>query len=611
MKRSAAVSLALFLLAGCGGGGSGSVPAASKTAAQSKVTGSVVISIPVASTTTQSVPRSVRYPQFVSPGASSVELSINGSSNTNFDVSTSSSLCLTNPNTGLRNCTLSFAAPAGNDTFVFLIFQGPNGTGSQLASATSSQTIVAGTAFNFTVALNAAIGTLLIQINASHGTSNCVGEPTFEAQNIINEGCAGSGGVTVSVEDPSGAPITGSAPYAVPINFTTNDPSITASPAQITAPGQTETVSYNGAPFAAGITNQAIITATAGGQVSQTTFPIRRSYLYVANSNDPIGSGSLPTGGGNVSVYPYGYSGAGAPLRTYIGGASLLQTPFKPLVDAAGNLYVIDNGTPAGPSSFDPTILVYGPQTATGSISPPPLRQITHLGAIGATNGCTDMEFDPTGQFLFVACATQINVFPISANGTASSVFSTEFQDDDLATETGLAFDQSGNLYISDDSLNVIDIVGAPVATTGPYHPVAGSHQIAASSGAWPASLSVISMVVDESGALYTPFFYLSSGAGAPDAVAELAIWPGTSLPCTNCAPGATLTGTPFTTHAVVAITLDPAGEAYVVNNTTNAVSVFSHASVSGSSASNVTPARTIVNAAQGAVGPIGMTVGP
>ena len=127
-------------------------------------------------------------------------------------------------------------------------------------------------------------------------------------QNTINEGCAGSGSVTVAVEDPSGAAITGSAPYAVPINFTTNDPAITSPERRrstITAPGQTETVSYNGAPFAAGITNQAIITATAGGQTSQTTFPIRRSYLYVANRQcDTIGIRSLPAGGGNVSVYP-------------------------------------------------------------------------------------------------------------------------------------------------------------------------------------------------------------------------------------------------------------------------------------------------------------------
>jgi hypothetical protein len=166
-------------------------------------------------------------------------------------------------------------------------------------------------------------------------------------------------------------------------------------------------------------------------------------------------------------------------------------------------------------------------------------------------------------------------------------------------------------LYISDDSLNEIDIVAAPLATTGGPHAVAGSHSIAAANGAWPTTVVTISMFIDDTGALYVPFFFLSSGAGPPDAVAELAIWPGSSLPCTSCGPGATFTGTPFTTHAVVGIALDPEGEAYVVNNTTNAISIFSRASVSGSSASNVTPARVITNTAQGAVGPLGMTVGP
>ena len=98
LNKSAAVALAFVLLAGCGGGGGGSssVPAGSHTSTQSKAaTGSVVISIPVASTTTQSLSRTVRYPQFVSPGASSVELSINGGPDTNFDVSATSSLCTT------------------------------------------------------------------------------------------------------------------------------------------------------------------------------------------------------------------------------------------------------------------------------------------------------------------------------------------------------------------------------------------------------------------------------------------------------------------------------------------------------------------------------------
>jgi hypothetical protein len=608
MKHSLALALGLSLLAGCGGGGSGSsnVPGTAKTQAKT-ATGSVVISIPTGTTTAQTS-RTVRYPQFVSPGASSVALSINGAADTLFDVSATSTLCTTVA--GLRNCSISFGAPAGADTFAFEIFQNPNGAGALLATATSSQTIVAGQAFNFTVALNAAIGTLLLTIVPQHGNMNCPAEPNFVSQNVINEGCTGSAPVTIAVEDPSGAPITGSAPYAVPITFTTNDPTLTASPTQITAPGQTETVSYNGGAFAAGITNQAIFTATAGGQTAQTTFPIRRSYLYVANSNAPFGT--MPPGNGNIAVYAYGATGNPSPIRTYQGGSTLIKSPIKPLVDATGNLYVLDNGIPGGPTSFDPTILVFGPTNATGTITAAPLRQISHLALIGANTGCSDMAFDPTGQFIFVSCNTQINVFPITANDIASNVFSTEFQDDSLSTQTGLAFDPSGDLYISDDSLNVIDIVAAPVATTGAFHFVNGSFSLTASGGSWPATVTAINLATDNSGTLYAPLMFLSPTSNpVSDGQAELGIWRSPPLPCNNCAPSAALTGTPFTTHANTGITLDPPGNVYVGNTFTNQISVFSRATVTGASASNLTPVRTIANTTSGATAPYGMAVGP
>jgi hypothetical protein len=602
MKHSLALALGLTLLAGCGGGGGGSssVPGAAKAQAKA-ATGSVVISIPTGTTTAQGL-RTVRYPQFVSPAASSVAVSINGGTDTMYDVSATSPLCTLVA--GLRNCTLSFGAPAGADTFAFEIFQGPNGTGALLATATSSQTIAAGQAFNFTVALNAAIGTLLLTIVPQHGQMNCPAEPNYVSQNVINEGCSGGAPVTVAVEDPSGAPITGSAPYAVPINFTTNDPTLTASPTQITAPGQTETVSYNGGAFAAGITNQATFTATAGGQTTQTTFPIRRSYLYVASANVPPGAPTL-IGGGNVAVYQYGASGGTAPVRVYSGANTGLQTPIKPLVDAAGNLYVLDGGTGSGPG-YNGTINVFAPTTNTGNINVAPIRTINNLSSLSSQQ-CTDMTFDPTGTFLFVACGTEIQVFPASQNGLASSVVSTQMEDDNAGTQTGLAFDASGDLYISDDSFNAIWIIPAPLPTSGAFHSINGPNSMVPPNS-WVASNAPFSLAIDNNGVLYAPIFFLSPVSGGPDATAELAIW--RNVPCLNCAPTATLTGSPFTTHAVGSITLDPTGNAYVVNPFTNVVTEFSQATVSGASANNPAVMRTLTIAA-GATGAFGMTVGP
>src|ERR1700730_3381443 len=91
MKRVLVLSLALLLLAGCGGGGGGSagtVPGSPAIPARSSP-GSVVISI----LTSVAEASKVRYPQFVSPNAQSVALSINGVSDTFFEVSAISSLC--------------------------------------------------------------------------------------------------------------------------------------------------------------------------------------------------------------------------------------------------------------------------------------------------------------------------------------------------------------------------------------------------------------------------------------------------------------------------------------------------------------------------------------
>ncbi len=602
MNKSSALALAVILLAGCGGGGGGSVPAASQASTQSKtVAGSVVISIPVASTstTTQSVTRPVRYPQFVSPAASSVELSVNGGTDINFDVSTTSSLCTTV--SGLRNCTLSFSAPASaptsaGDTFAFLVFSGPNGTGNQLASATKTQPIAAGTAFNFSVALNAAIGTLLIGL-VSNNNSTCPAEPTYEGQNIINEGCGGSATVMVTVEDPSGSQITGSAPYAVPINFTTNDPAITASPAQITAPGQAETVTYSGAAFAAGITNLAVISATAGGQVSQANFPIRRSYLYVARAAAQPGASTLP-GGGSIAVYPYGASGTTVPLRTISIG---LSTPVAVQIDATGNIYVLDNGTAASPI-FNPSIVVY-PPGAGASTSPSLVIGNMGNGGVTGNQACSSMVFDTNASHLFVACGSITIVFPVPFSGSANALttFSTEWEDDDAGFASGFAFDPSGNLYLADSSDNAIDIIASPVQNNGPYNGAEdGSHTLNGPPGtSWPASMLPLSEYVDGSGVLYAAL------VGSPG---ELAVW--NNVPCTNCAPTSIFTGGVFASGEEGGLTLDPAGNAYLVNPTTNVVTEFSRATMTGGSSANPTVLRTL-NLAVTPTGAFGMTVGP
>ena len=598
MKSSKlALVLATLWLAGCGGGGGSNTTPATPAKAQSQsVRGSVVISIPVG--TGKSTSSRVRYPQFVSPNASSVALSINGGADAFYDVSATSSLCTTVA--GARNCTLSFGAPAGSDTFAFLVFSGPNGSGSQLASATSSQTIASGQPFNFTIALNAAIGTVVANV-VGGAMGNCPGYINGNS-NTINEGCPGFATGTFTVMDPSGAVVTGTAPYASPITITASDPSLSASPNTITAPGQTSTLTYNGAVFATNVTTSIIFDLNVSGVAIPVAVPVRRSYLYVANSNAPIGT--TPAGGGNVAVYTFGASGGTPPTRLL----TSLTTPTKAITDNVGNLYVLDNGIPTAGPAFNASIFVFAPG-ATGTAAP--IRTIYNMNTITA-QPCSDMVFDPTGAFLFVACGSQIQVFPITANGSASSVVSTEMTDDSAATMTGMAFDPSGSLYFSDDQFNAIFYVPPPVPTSGAFHYIGGSSSMQPPSS-WPNTLDPGYMAIDAQTTLYAPFFYQNQSSGAPDTIAELGIWKSSTLPCTNCPPSASLTGSPFSTHAVTGVALDAADNVYVGNIFTNQITEFSAATISGASLGTTGAVlRTLNNTGAGqATGTLGLWVGP
>jgi hypothetical protein len=606
MKRpQLALVLTTILLAGCGGGGNGgsSTPAAPKSQPQS-VTGSVVISIPNGTGSTSS--SKVRYPQFVSPNAQSVAMNVNGGSDTIFNVGAGSSLCSTST-AGTRNCTLTFGAPVGSDTFGFLIFSGTNGTGSQLASATTTQTIAAGTPFNFTVAMNAAVGTMIINFTAvtNSGTMTCPDQSS--GFNGITEGCAGSAPMTVTVEDPSGATITGTAPFAGPISVAGNDPSLSAAPNQITAPGQTVTLSYSGVPFTT-MTNAAIVTLTAGGQTAQLSVPAEESNLYVANSN--AAPGMTPTGGGNVVVYRYGVSGAAAKLRTLTGG---LTNPVQPLLDSSGNLWVLDNGPYTTYSQ--PYINVYAPG-ATGGATP--IKQITNFDAVDTNSACETMTFNPAQTELLVSCDDQtIHVLSISnftATTTAAALQTVSLNDDSWGgPPVGMAFDNSGNLYVADPaSSSIAQYVVATLPTSGIYQIIGSTHYMTGGFDQWPATVSPLALLVDNAGTLYSSIAYFNSTAGAPDASNEIALWNTTTIPCTNCTPTAGIGGTPFTIHAPVGLALDPEGELYVSNPFTDTIYVISRATLVAANGSIVNPpiSRTInTGASPGA--PNGMVVGP
>ncbi|HXP94785.1 MAG TPA: hypothetical protein VN905_15030 [Candidatus Binatia bacterium] len=619
--RPALALLAALFITSCGGGSGGSSavsPAApgapGSTSQQKTVSGSIVLSIP-----TQTSSSKVRYPQFVSPNASSVSIVANGGTAQIFDVSATSSLCTTT--SGARTCTLTFGAPVGSDTIVLTIFSGPNGTGATLATTTTTTTVTAGTPFNVTVAMNAAIGTVIATITpGTGGNCNLLGGVKVQIPESCPSNTSGNNAsLTVAADDPSGAQITGTAPYATPIQVSGNDPSLSASPTSITAPGQTVTLSYSGAPLAQSLGNTATISLTIGSQVVPVSIPILRANLYVANSNCPPPCSSGSPGGGNIEVYPFGASGSATPIRTLAGSSTSLSNPLAPLLDASGNLYVLDNGPYTTQSH--PLILVFA-AGANGNVAP--MRQITQIASIDSNQACENFTSDPTGQYLLVACddifSNGIHVFLASSNSIAASAQTATLK---CATSCfshtiGMAFDPSGNLWVAETGNNdIFSFAHGTFSMTGTNQMITPQTTLNGTSGIpWPgnptpgpAYINPLGLGFDTSGNMYVDIVNAFNTTGG-DALNRVSIWNSSTLPgCNNCVPNITLSGTPFTTHFPAGMAGDYGGNLYVGNQVTNTINVFAKSSL-GSSAANLPILRTI-NTGSSPNSPGGITIGP
>jgi hypothetical protein len=302
-------------------------------------------------------------------------------------------------------------------------------------------------------------------------------------------------------------------------------------------------------------------------------------------------------------VYRFGAAGSPTPARVLSGTNTGFVTPAIPLVDTSGNLYVLDNGV--GPI-FNPTIKIFAPGVS-GNVAP--VRQILSLGPVTGNSRCSDMIFDPTGQFLVLACGADAYTFPVNTTGTAPTA-TQEFENESGAGISGMAFDLSGNFYIADTNFNSIFLVGQLPTTPG-FH-FTGEIGSMDNGTDWPSTLAPLQIVVDNSGTLYAPLWFQNASPGAADNSAELAIWKSSSL-CNNCGPSATLVGAPFITHAVAGITIDSAGTIYVVNPFTGLITEFSASTIAAASlaTSNATPLRTISDTSTSSTTPIGMAIGP
>jgi len=163
------------------------------------------------------------------------------------------------------------------------------------------------------------------------------------------------------------------------------------------------------------------------------------------NSVSTDGTGQIYAGGTGTApeilVYAAASSGAATPLRTIVGGTGSFTYPASMAIDSSGLLYVADGGdTPAGnaPSNM---IAVFS-ASATGNATPIRLIQ----GPLTQIDEARQIALDAAGN-LYVANQGDgsILVFAPGANGNVAParVISTG----GINGSTGIAVDAGGNVY--------------------------------------------------------------------------------------------------------------------------------------------------------------------
>jgi hypothetical protein len=322
MKSRALAIAALFLLAGCGGGGSSPATSPAPTPNNPQQSGTpqtvnFTVSFPIGAKPSSSK----RAPQYVSPNSTQIRVqvnSVNGGAPPAWvpaDVTTPLTFGGGSPNCsvsgGTATCTIPAAAPPGTVNYTV---SAEDAVPHVLARHTQNVTIVQGTNNTPTITLNGVVATVNVSL------------PALTA-NTSQSGAA----VTWSALDASGAQIVGGATFDNTVTLTDGDATgqtqlhvnggAGSSSVQVTKPGDTVTMDYTGQadnPFSVTASGTGI---TGSGSVTPTVFdvtftgttlddPAHGGINTDANWSEPTLFFSQPSGSQNVTGAEVGWTNA-------------------------------------------------------------------------------------------------------------------------------------------------------------------------------------------------------------------------------------------------------------------------------------------------------------
>ena len=238
----------------------------------SATTASVAISIFVPAASQALARRRIKY---VSPSTQSVSIAINGAALTAINVGPASPQCVSA--TGGTHCSLTAAAPPGNDTFTVIAYDAASASGNVLSRATLAFTVVADHVNVIPLTLDGVISSVAVTLPIPNPAA----------------GLAVTLPVAVNIDDAGGNAIVGPGTYAdaagnpVTVTLTDSDSSgaTALSVTSLTAPA-TVTLAYTGAAVS-GATITPSVTSLGASKLTAATFSSSAAASGPALAVDP------------------------------------------------------------------------------------------------------------------------------------------------------------------------------------------------------------------------------------------------------------------------------------------------------------------------------------
>ena len=441
MKRTIALAGIAALLVGCGGGGSGSTTPVSAPhgAPTPHQTASATLTITIPPPARPGT-AGKRRPLYVSSGANWLTFTPNGGSTTGIDISSTSGNC-TPASGGGRTCTVNAPVPVGtNVQFTVALYTSSTST-TPLSIATATQpTVTANTTNPISLTLNAVVGSLSVALNPTALT------PTTTSSTV-----------TVTALDPSGATIVIGTESLVDQNDSTvtigladSDTSgaTNVSPASLTNPATTATLTYNGT----GTPNGTTITATAKNASNQTIgTPATANFTVTPPAVQHLYVASVDTSNTcHVDQFAL-YNGSNASsFKTPLNSFTLTSTKCAGLaVGPTGAIYVSTSGTikeyAAGTTGANPTAAASYTTTSPGL---PWVDANMAAGTAGSASGAlyssTGNNFQSDGIAVTPSLSSQSTITICGSGGLTQCSTGVSPNNEQLAQTF---VDRLGNLY--------------------------------------------------------------------------------------------------------------------------------------------------------------------